>query len=81
LNIALELGSNEAIKEAVSKGVGVAVLSLLAVRKELESGQLHRLKINDLSLDRTLFVAWNKRRALPPPARIFRHFLQRYAAQ
>ena len=77
LNIALELGGNEAIKEAVFKGVGVAVLSVLAVKKELEAGQLHRLQINDLSLDRTMFLAWDKRRALPAPARIFRHFLRR----
>jgi len=80
LNVALELGSNEAIKEAVYGGVGVAVLSVLAVKKELEAGQLHRLKINDLSLDRTMFAAWDQRRALPAPARLFRHFLQRCAS-
>ena len=36
LRVALELGSNEAIKEAVLRGVGVAVLSTYAVQKELE---------------------------------------------
>lgn len=77
LNIALELGGNEAIKEAVFNGVGVAVLSVLAVKKELEAGQLHRLKFNDLSLDRTMYAARDKRRALPAPARMFRHFLRR----
>ena len=81
LNIALELGGNEAIKEAVFKGVGVAVLSVLAVKKELEAGELHRLKINDLSLDRTMFLAWDRRRALPAPARTFRHFLQRCSSR
>ncbi len=70
LNIALELGSNEAIKEAVYSGVGVAVISALAVRKELEAGQLYRLKINDLALNRTMFVAWDtrRRRYRPRPA-------------
>lgn len=77
LNVVLELGSNEAIKEAVFKGVGVAVLSVLAVKKELHAGQLHRLKINELSLDRTMFVAWDKRRALPAPARLFLQLLRR----
>ncbi len=77
LQIALELGSNEAIKEAILEGVGVAVLSNLAVRKELETGQLHGLKIGDLSMDRTLFIVWDRRRVLPAPARIFLHFLER----
>jgi DNA-binding transcriptional LysR family regulator len=77
LSVALELGSNEAVKEAVFNGVGVAVLSVLAVRKELEAEQLHRIRINELTLDRTMFVAWDKRRALPAPARLFKQFLQR----
>ncbi len=77
LHIALELGSNEAIKEAVFNGAGVAVLSVLSVKKELEAGQLHQLKINDFALHRTMFVVWDKRRALPAPARIFKQFLQR----
>jgi len=38
LRVALELGSNEAIKQAVQRGVGMAVLSIYAVRKEIQSG-------------------------------------------
>ena len=37
LNVTLELGSNSAIKDAVSRGLGVAFLSQLAVRRELDS--------------------------------------------
>lgn len=80
LNVALELGGNEAIKEAVFQGVGAAVLSLLAVRKELQAGQLHRLQIDDFQLDRTLYFAWDKRRALPAPARAFCQFLRTCAS-
>ncbi|HKL50025.1 MAG TPA: LysR family transcriptional regulator [Wenzhouxiangellaceae bacterium] len=40
LRPALELGSNEAIKQAVRAGHGLAVISLHAVRLELESGLL-----------------------------------------
>lgn len=77
LNVVLELGSNEALKEAVLNGTGVAVLSRLAVKKELESAALRGLAIDGLALDRTMFVAWDPRRALPAPARIFKQFLQR----
>ena len=40
LNVAMTLGSLEAIKRAVSRGVGIAVLSAAAVRKERALGDL-----------------------------------------
>src|SRR5262249_6899896 len=45
LHVALELGSNEAIKEAVLRGLGLAVLSAHAVRQEIEAGTLHGLEV------------------------------------
>lgn len=69
--IALELGSNEAIKEAVLRGMGAAVLSTQAVRKEVRTGQLHALRITGLCLQREMFAAWDRRRVLPIPARLF----------
>jgi DNA-binding transcriptional LysR family regulator len=71
LKIALELGSNEAIKEAVQRGLGASVLSTHAVERELESGKLHALKITGLALRRQMYVAWDRRRALSIPARLF----------
>lgn len=74
--VALEIGSNEAVKEAVVRGVGVAALSIYAVRKEVESGQLIALEGSDLKCDRDMFVVQDKRRVLPPPARMFLIFLR-----
>ena len=71
LRVALELGSNEAIKEAVARGLGVAVLSRHAVRREVRSGALHALRVAGLPLTRDLFVTWDRRRVLPIPARLF----------
>jgi DNA-binding transcriptional LysR family regulator len=76
LQIALELGSNEAIKEAVLRGLGLVVLSSYAVEKELRTGQLHALKVTDLYCDREMFVVWDRRRVLSAPARTFRFFLE-----
>ncbi len=76
LPVALELGSNEAIKEAVLRGVGVAVLSAYAVQKELKAGQLHAVGVSDLRCDRDLFIVLDTRRALPLPARLFLTFLE-----
>jgi len=76
LRIALELGSNEAIKEAVMRGIGVAVLSSYAVQKEVKTGQLHGLKVIDLHCDREMFLVQDQRRVVPAPALIFRTFLE-----
>ena len=78
LQIALELGSNEAIKEAVLRGVGIAILSTYAVQKELKAGQLHALRVSDLHCDRDMYVVRDRRRVLPVPARLFLHFLDRH---
>src|SRR5262249_28906137 len=76
LRVVLELGSNEAIKEAVLRGVGVAVLSTFAVQKEIKSGQLKGLKVTDLHCDRDMFIVRDRRRVLPLPARVFLTFLE-----
>lgn len=73
--IALELGSNESIKEAVVEGIGVAVLSSLAVQNDGAGGRLHTLAITGPSLTRTMYLVWDARRVLPAPARVFREFL------
>ena len=76
LRIALELGSNEAIKEAVLRGVGVAILSTYAVQKELRAEQLHALRVSDLHCDRDMYIVQDRRRVLPLPARLFLLFLE-----
>lgn len=73
---AVELGSNEAIKEAVLHGDGIAILSTLAVQKEIDSGRLRRLAIKDLRCQRDMFIVHDKRRVLPLPARLFVNFLE-----
>jgi DNA-binding transcriptional LysR family regulator len=71
LNVALELGSSEAVKEAVLEGAGVAVLSRRAIRKEVRAGQLKALRVEGLGLGRDILVVRDLRRALPAPARLF----------
>jgi len=72
LNVTLELGSNEAIKGAVLEGAGVAILSFRAVEKEIRAGQLKAIPMTGITLDRDIYVVWDRRRVLPIPAQ---HFL------
>ena len=69
LHVGMELGSNEAIKEAVSRGLGAAFLSSRAVEKE--GVRFQAISIQGLTLARDMFVAWDRRRVLPIPARLF----------
>jgi DNA-binding transcriptional LysR family regulator len=76
LHVALELGSNEAIKEAVLQDVGIAILSTYAVQKELKTRRLRALQVDDLHCDRDMFIVLDKRRVLPLSARLFLLFLE-----
>lgn len=77
LQVAVELGSNEAIKEAVQRGLGLAVLSQRAVARETQAGgPLHALDVTGLTLEREMLVAWDRRRVLPIPARLFLDLLE-----
>jgi DNA-binding transcriptional LysR family regulator len=71
LQIALELGSNEAIKEAVLRGLGLTILSIYAVQKEIAAKKLRALPIADLRCDREMYLVWDRRRVMPFPARAF----------
>lgn len=69
VNAGVELGSTTAIKSAVSSGEGPAVLSKLAVDREVREGRLVVVSLADLTLERRLRVVWSKSTALRPSAR------------
>lgn len=60
LQIAMELGSTQAIKEAVMAGLGVAVISLLTIKREIEWGILQYVRIAHLPLLRDLNIYYNR---------------------
>jgi DNA-binding transcriptional LysR family regulator len=57
--IEMELNSVEAIKNAVQSGLGAAFVSLSAITKELELGILHKVKIENIIIKRTLSIIIN----------------------
>jgi DNA-binding transcriptional LysR family regulator len=76
LKTAFELGSNEAIKEAVRRGAGVAILSRLAVLHELERGELHALELAGLDCSREIYLVSDPRRVLSGAALALRSHLE-----
>jgi molybdate transport repressor ModE-like protein len=61
----LELAATTAIRQAVLAGAGPAVLSDLAVRDDIGSGRLVRVRIEGIRLRRELRAVWPEG---PPPA-------------
>lgn len=60
--IEMELNSVEAIKNAVQSGLGASFVSISAISKELELGILHWVKIEDITIKRTLSIIINPNR-------------------
>lgn len=69
------LSSNEAVKQAVQAGLGIAVISRQTIQLELEAGRLTVLPCEGLSLMRQWFLVYRSFRNLPPPALEFRNQL------
>jgi len=51
----LEIGSTEAIKQAVAAGLGVAIVSSASISDQVTLGKLKVVQIRDLQIDRTLW--------------------------
>jgi LysR family transcriptional regulator, low CO2-responsive transcriptional regulator len=75
LTVALELGSTEVILEAVTSGLGVAILSRREVRKDVRAGRVRTVPVAGLTLTRDVYVVRARDRALPPSADHFLRFL------
>ena len=74
--IAIELGSNQAVKLAAEAGVGVGVISRFGVGAELKAGLLKVLDVEGWSCTRPLTVVYLKERRLSPAQQAFLHLLE-----
>jgi DNA-binding transcriptional LysR family regulator len=70
----MELGSNETIKQAVMAEMGIALISAHTIAAEVASGRLVCLDVEELPIMRRWYVVNRKDRALSPAARAFRDF-------
>lgn len=73
IEIALELGSNEAVKRAVASGLGVGCLSRHAVAHALREGWLVELKTPLPAMRRSLTIVMHRAKQLGSAAQSFLH--------
>ncbi|MBU1357284.1 MAG: LysR family transcriptional regulator [Gammaproteobacteria bacterium] len=73
--IAMEMSSNETIKQAVMAGMGLSFLSLHTIGLELRSGLLHVLEVEGSPVMRMWHVVRLQSKVLSPAAEAFRYFV------
>ncbi|WJR79887.1 LysR family transcriptional regulator [Bradyrhizobium sp. NP1] len=72
----LEIGSTEAIKQAVAAGLGVSIVSTATVGDQLKLGRLKSVAIRDLAIERTLWQLKVPDRIDSPAARAFEKIIR-----
>lgn len=65
------LGSNEAVKQAVASGLGIAFLSEMSVRREVARGELAEVAVDGVRISRHFYLVNRAGRELSPPAAAF----------
>lgn len=77
LNIILELENTESIKSTVESGMGISIISKVAVEKELRLKTLRQLSIQGLDLKRIFYSVYNEKK-LTLPSESFLSYIQNY---
>jgi DNA-binding transcriptional LysR family regulator len=78
--IAGEMGSTQAVKQAVRAGVGIALISRRAVADECRAGLVSCLKVADLKVARSFFLITHRDRTRSPLAQAFLEFVESESA-
>jgi DNA-binding transcriptional LysR family regulator len=71
----LEVGSNEAIKQTVAGGLGLAVLSSHTLVSEIALGELVQLDVQGFPLIRCWYVVYPRGKRLSAAARAFKDWM------
>lgn len=69
------LGSVEAVKKNVIRGMGISIISSLAMQEELKTGRLKEVKVKGIELKREIYLLYRKNKILSPAAKAFINLL------
>lgn len=78
LKTRLELGSTEAVINAVAAGLGISLVSRFAVQNRIKAGEIAVLPIDDLPLERGLYFITRRDQVISPLVEAFYNFLKDY---
>jgi len=76
LRIVAEMGSTEAICQAIKAKVGLSILSAVAVNEDVTANRLKTLDIQELALTRRFYLTSNRQRTSSPVAQAFEDLIR-----
>jgi DNA-binding transcriptional LysR family regulator len=71
LEVAMEIDSQEAIKNLVAAGLGLSILPFETVKGEIERGTLARPRVKGLVIERSIGLMMHRKRHVTAAARAF----------
>ncbi len=81
VKVRMELGSNEAIKQAIIGGLGISALSQHTITAEVATGELAILNVQGFPIRRSWYAAYPSGKQLSTIARTFRDYLLKEGKQ
>jgi DNA-binding transcriptional LysR family regulator len=79
LKVVARIGSTEAIRQGIKGGLGVSILSAIAVSDDVACGRLKTLAIDGLDLKRAFYLTHHRQRSLSPLCTAFIDFINQNA--
>ena len=77
LNVVAEMGSTEAVKEAVKARIGISIISSYAAGEDVERKSLCVVPLRRICIRRSFFLAQRKNREISPLCSAFLEHLNR----
>jgi DNA-binding transcriptional LysR family regulator len=81
LHVVAEMGTTEAVRQSVKAGIGVSILSRLAVCEDLRWGTLREVGLENVRFQRPFYLVQRRLRRLSPIAEAFLEDLKASAAR
>lgn len=75
-NVVARMGNTEAVKQGIKNGVGISIISTLAVSDELQAGIFKAIDIESINLIRPFYLIKHKHRTISPLNNIFEEYLK-----
>lgn len=80
IRIAAQFNSIDAIKQAVSKGLGVSIMSYMSIEDYVSFGRIKAFDIENFDLKRSFYIVTHKKRPLSPVNSEFLKYVTDYYA-
>jgi len=75
LRTSMEMPTNEALKQAVSAGLGLGIISMHTLQQELALKQVHILNVEKMPILRIWYIVHHKQKVLTPAMNLFKQFV------